>query len=180
MGSVPRHEFVPRVLRKRAYEDNPLPIGHRQTISQPYIVARMSELLDLSGTERVLEIGAGCGYQSVILASLAREICSIELEPELVERACKVLGHLGVANVDLRQGDGFEAWPGGGEFDAILCACAPPEVPGVFLEQLAPGGRLVLPVGLPGGVQELQRWRKDSKNKSNCESEGPVRFVPMR
>ena len=180
MAAIPRDEFVPEELRARAYEDNPLPIGYDQTISQPYIVALMSELLELTGSERVLEIGAGCGYQSAILSKLCRQVCALELEEPLAIRAQQVLTKLGIRNVDLRAGDGFAPWPEGGEFDAILCACAPPDVPPVCFEQLAIGGRLVLPIGRVGTVQKLQRWRKDSKNNLHCEDQGGVRFVPMR
>lgn len=181
MAELPRDAFVPVELRSRAYEDNPLPIGNGQTISQPYIVACMSELLALRGAERVLEIGAGCGYQSAVLARLAREVCSLELEHDLVALAEGNLDRLGISNVQLRQGDGFLGWPEPGEqFEAILCACAPREVPAVLFEQLVPGGRLVLPVGPPGQMQELQIWHKDSKNNVRAECHGAVRFVPMR
>ena len=181
MAELPRHEFVPRDLRHRAYEDNPLPIGGDQTISQPYVVACMSELLELKGGERVLEIGAGCGYQTAVLAMLAREVCAMELESSLVALARENLTRLGINNVRLIQGDGFQAWPEAeGGFDAILCACAPQEVPLTLWEQLACGGRLVLPVGPPGKLQELQCWFKDSKNNLTRRACGAVRFVPMR
>jgi protein-L-isoaspartate(D-aspartate) O-methyltransferase len=181
MAELPRHEFVPHELRQRAYEDNPLPIGSDQTISQPYVVACMSELLALKGSERVLEIGAGCGYQTAVLAILAREVCAVELESTLVALARENLTRLGLNNVRLIQGDGFLAWPEAeGGFDAILCACAPQEVPLILCEQLARGGRLVLPVGSPGKLQELQCWFKDSKNNLTWRDCGAVRFVPMR
>ncbi|MFM1557826.1 MAG: protein-L-isoaspartate(D-aspartate) O-methyltransferase [Roseibacillus sp.] len=180
MAHIPRHEFVPEGLRTRAYEDNPLPIGRNQTISQPFIVARMSELLQLGGAERVLEIGAGCGYQSAVLGHLAGEVCALELESELAAIARKSLQRVGVANVHLVQGDGFEPWPEGGHFDGILCACAPLEPPAVLCAQLAPGGRLVLPIGPAGGSQELVCWERNSEGSLVSRSEGAVRFVPMR
>lgn len=180
MGEVPRHEFVPEDLRGRSYEDRPLPIGFDQTISQPYIVALMTELLELDGAERVLEVGAGCGYQSAILAKLAREVCALELEKELAFAARATLERLGVANVQLLHGDGFAPWPGGGTFQAILCACAPPQVPHTLLKQLAPAGRLVLPVGTAGGAQELHRWVRGPDGRFCQSQEGAVRFVPMR
>ncbi|NNM30483.1 MAG: protein-L-isoaspartate O-methyltransferase, partial [Akkermansiaceae bacterium] len=125
MRQIPRHEFVPAGLRARAYDDGPLPIGGGQTISQPYIVALMTELLELTGGERVLEVGAGCGYQTAILSALAGEVCAVELDPALCETARGHLARIGAANVDLRCASGFEPWPGGGTFDAILSACAP-------------------------------------------------------
>lgn len=181
MAKLPRHEFVPHHLCSRAYEDNPLPIGSDQTISQPYVVACMSELLALKGSERVLEIGAGCGYQTAVLAILAREVCAVELESTLVAVAQENLTRLGLNNVRLIQGDGYQAWPEAeGGFDAILCACAPQEVPNILCEQLARGGRLVLPVGPPGKMQELQCCFKDSNNNLTWRDCGTVRFVPMR
>lgn len=180
MREIPRHEFVPEDLRNRAYEDGPLPIGREQTISQPFIVARMSELLELSGDERVLEVGAGCGYQSAILSRLAREICALELEKDLASEARSTLARLGIDNVDLRNGDGFQPWPGGGLFDRILCACAPAQIPRVLLAQLEPGGSLVIPVGPVGGTQELRILRRTADGLLTSEDEGAVRFVPMR
>ena len=180
MGQVPRHEFVPERLRGRAYEDRPLPVGHDQTISQPYIVALMTELLALKGEDSVLEVGAGCGYQSAILGCLAHRVCALELEPELAAAARQTLERLDIGNVDLRHGDGFAPWPGGGSFAAILCACAPLEVPRALLSQLAPGGRLVLPVGAAGGTQELQCWCRAADGTFQREAQGAVRFVPMR
>lgn len=180
MGEVPRHEFVPDEFTGRAYDDCPLPIGHDQTISQPYIVALMSELLQLKGDERVLEVGAGCGYQSAILGRLAGEVCALELEPELATRAQETLRRLGVTNVDLRQGDGFAPWPEGGQFERILCACAPGAVPEALLSQLAPGGLLATPVGPAGGVQQLQVWTRHADGSFTQKDAGGVRFVPMR
>lgn len=180
MASVPRHEFVPADLRGRAYDDTPLPIGRGQTISQPYIVARMSELLALRGAERVLEIGAGCGYQSAVLAALAGQVCALELEGDLVLMAQEHLRCLGVANVDLRQGDGFVPWPEGGSFHGILCACAPLGLPPSLPFQLTPGGNLVLPLEAPDGKQVLQRLHREADGSLHKFMEGAVRFVPMR
>jgi protein-L-isoaspartate(D-aspartate) O-methyltransferase len=180
MGTIPRERFVPVELRSRAYEDNPLPIGCGQTISQPYIVARMTELLELTGREKVLEIGAGCGYQTAALALLASRVCAVELEDDLAARARFTLAELGTANLDLRCGDGFSPWPDGGRFDAILCACAPPEVPSALLSQLAPGGRLVLPVGEAHQIQRLERWTRGADDLFTRSDDGSVRFVPMR
>jgi len=180
MARVPRHEFVPADLQASAYDDCPLPIGHGQTISQPYIVAVMTELLGLEGGERVLEVGAGCGYQTAILATLAVEVCALELEGGLAGGAREVLRRLGFSGVDLREGSGFDPWPDGGEFDAILCGCAPDAVPDVLTMQLACGGRLVLPVGPEHGPQELRRVGRGAGGRLRVSRQGAVRFVPMR
>jgi len=180
MARVPRHVFVPEALAPHAYDDCPLPIGHGQTISQPYIVARMTEMLELDGSERVLEIGAGCGYQTAVLATLAREVCALELEEGLVSSARETLEEHGFGSIDLRQGDGFTRWPGGGDFDAILCACAPDAIPPVLTAQLGPGGRLVLPVGRHDGPQMLHRVRRAADDHLEVSREEAVRFVPMR
>lgn len=180
MGMVPRHLFVPAENLKESYGDHPVPIGHGQTISQPYIVALMSQLLGLNGSERVLEVGAGCGYQTAVLSELADRVCALELEESLVAAARRTLGDLDRANVDLRCGDGFAPWPGGGEFDAILCACAPGDLPAVFLDQLAPGGRLVVPVGPPGTVQTLFCYQRENEGRLHVVHREAVRFVPMR
>ena len=140
----------------------------------------MSELLQLDGSEQVLEIGAGCGYQTAILARLATSVCALELEESLAGTARDHLSGLGVTNVDLRCGNGFAPWPGGGDFDAVLCACAPTELPSAFLDQLAPGGRLVVPIGLPGTVQTLRCYHRRTDGHVTIEHEEPVRFVPMR
>ena len=179
MRQVPRELFVPADRRDEAYLDCPLPIGEGQTISQPYIVALMTEALGLVGDERVLEIGAGCGYQSAILSRLAAGVCALELNPRLQEGAVATLATLGVKNVDLRCGNGLVAWPDGGTFDAILVACAPTEVPRVLVDQLTPGGRLVLPVGPTGGIQSLQRIHKHPGGTVTTENITAVRFVPM-
>ncbi len=179
MRTVPRHRFVSPEFLKRAYEDTPLPIGYGQTISQPYIVARMSELLQLPArsTEqpvRVLEIGTGCGYQTAVLARLADAVFSIEIVEELAARAQQRFA--GVDSVQIRQGDGYGGWPDAAPFQGILVAAAPPEIPPPLLEQLAIGGRLVIPVG-----EERQELLVIRRTDSGWERQKilPVRFVPM-
>jgi protein-L-isoaspartate(D-aspartate) O-methyltransferase len=176
MFKVKRHLFVPLIHRGLAYEDAPLPIGEGQTISQPYIVALMTELLELKGGEKVLEIGTGSGYQAAILAELAKEIYSVELLKPLAERSQKLLKELGYENIKIKQGDGFLGWPEYAPFNAIIVTCAPEEIPPVLLEQLAEGGRLVIPVGT-----DYQELRQLKKKDGKIISRGiiPVRFVPM-
>ena len=176
LRAVPRHEFVPPEQRMHAYEDRPLPIGEGQTISQPYIVAVMTELLALEGSERVLEIGTGSGYQAAVLGRLAREVYSIEIVPELAARAAKDLERLGYANVHVRQGDGYRGWPEHAPFDAILVTAAPGHVPEPLVEQLALGGRMVLPLG--GVFQDLVRVTRGAEGVRQERLLG-VRFVPM-
>jgi protein-L-isoaspartate(D-aspartate) O-methyltransferase len=178
MGRVPRHELVPEGERELAYEDGPLPIGEGQTISQPYIVAAMSEAAALTGGERVLEVGTGSGYQAAVLSLLAREVYTIELEPTLAERARAALARLGCANVRTRTGDGYRGWPEAAPFDAIVVTAAPDHVPPALLEQLAPGGRLVIPVGGQGD-QELMVYTKTEHGVKRRHLM-PVRFVPLR
>jgi protein-L-isoaspartate(D-aspartate) O-methyltransferase len=175
MRDVPRHLFVDGSI-ERAYRDRPLPIGWGQTISQPSIVALMSELLNLGGTERVLEIGTGSGYQAAVLAHLAAHVDSIEIIPALAEAARSRLKTLGFANVDVRIGDGNLGWPERAPFDRILLTAAPPSVPNRLLDQLADGGVLVAPVG-PEDGQRLVRWRK--RAGALVEDLGRVVFVPM-
>lgn len=177
MRRVPRHEFVPEAEREHAYEDRPLPIGFRQTISQPYVVAAMSAAIELGGGEKVLEIGTGSGYQAAVLAELAAEVYTIELVPELAERAGRDLARLGYTNVHVRSGDGYRGWPEQAPFDAVVVTAAPDHVPPALIEQLAVGGRMVLPVG--DLDQELLRIRKD-EDGLHRESLMGVRFVPMR
>jgi protein-L-isoaspartate(D-aspartate) O-methyltransferase len=153
MRTVPRHRFVPGEFASRAYEDRPLPIGHDQTISQPYIVAYMTEALGVQRHHKVLEIGTGSGYQAAVLAELAREVYTIEIVPELARRAAATLKALGVANVQVREGDGYAGWPDRGPFDRIMVTAAPEEIPKPLLDQLARGGRLVTPVGGQGQTQ---------------------------
>ena len=176
LRAVPRHEFVPPEERAHAYRDRPLPIGQGQTISQPYIVAVMTELLELSGDEKVLEIGTGSGYQAAVLSQLAREVYTIEIVPELASRAEADLRRLGHANVRVRQGDGYRGWPEHAPFDAIVVTAAPGHVPQPLVDQLAVGGRLVLPVG--DVFQDLVLVTRDALGVREERLLG-VRFVPM-
>ncbi len=177
MGAVPRHEFVPADFRQRAYEDAPLPIGDGQTISQPYIVAAMTVALRLRGNERVLEIGAGCGYQAAVLASLAKEVFTIEYRSELATSAAERLTRLGYANVHVHCGDGTLGLPEFAPFDAILVAAAAPAAPAPLLAQLAEGGRMVVPVGSMEN-QELQLVQRVNNKFHTTMLEG-CRFVPL-
>ena len=176
--NVPRHIFVDEALASRAYEDTALPIGFGQTISQPYIVARMTQALISGGLpEKVLEIGFGCGYQTAVLAPFAQKMFSIERVAPLVAPAKQRLKELGVRNVKLKHGDGMKGWPTQAPFDGIIVAAAPLTLPEALLKQLAPGGRLIVPVG-PDGQQQLMRiTRRD--NGVQKEMLGPVAFVPM-
>jgi protein-L-isoaspartate(D-aspartate) O-methyltransferase len=178
MRRVPRHLFVPEKLREYAYEDRPLPIGHGQTISQPYIVALMTQLARPAGARRALDVGSGCGYQTAVLARIVPQVFALEIVPELAEGAEKRLRELGVKGVQVRCGDGYEGWPEEAPFDLILVGCAPSEPPAVLIEQLAPGGRLVLPVGSLG-VQELVLIEKQADGSTHQSNEGGVAFVPM-
>lgn len=173
---VKRHRFVPLHIRPSAYEDRPLPIGEGQTISQPYIVALMSELLALKGTERVLEIGTGSGYQTAILAELAREVYTIEILEPLARQSGRLLTELNYKNIRLKTGDGFLGWPESSPFDGIIVTCAPEKIPPPLLEQLAEGGRLVIPVGKHWQNLKLVRKTKDRIKEADII---PVRFVPM-
>jgi protein-L-isoaspartate(D-aspartate) O-methyltransferase len=175
---VPRHLFVPEEVLDLSYEDRPLPIGKEQTISQPYIVGTMTEALELGPDDRVLEIGLGSGYQAAVLSELARDVYTVEIVPELARRSMRLLTELGYGNVHVRIGDGRLGWPEEAPFDAILATAAPLEVPPALLEQLAPGGRMVIPIGQD--VQDLRRMRKPVEGGPPVvESLMPVRFVPM-
>jgi protein-L-isoaspartate(D-aspartate) O-methyltransferase len=176
MRRVPRHEFVPQGLRGAAYQDRPLPIGYDQTISQPYIVALMSEALDLRGHETVLEIGTGSGYQAAVLSELAASVYSIEIVPELAARAKSDLERLGYANVSVRSGDGYRGWPEKAPFDAIIVTASPERVPEPLLKQLKSGGRMVLPVG---GDQQLLLRIARGEGGFESDTLAAVRFVPM-
>jgi protein-L-isoaspartate(D-aspartate) O-methyltransferase len=178
MEAVPRHLFVPEHLRALAYEDRPLPIGEQQTISQPYIVAYMSQLLELRGEEKVLEIGTGSGYQTAVLARLAAEVYSIEIIPSLSESAKPVIERLGLRNVHLKVGDGSFGWEEKAPFDAILLTAAAPEVPPPLWRQLREGGRIIMPLGQPWKTQRLVRVRKVA-GKEVVEEFDAVLFVPM-
>jgi protein-L-isoaspartate(D-aspartate) O-methyltransferase len=180
MARTPRSLFVPPGLAGDADLDRPLPIGHGQTISQPYVTAFMTERLELDGDERVLEVGTGSGYQAAVLALLAREVFSIEIVPELAARAKEVLHErLGLSNVHLRTGDGALGWEGAAPFDRIVVTAATPEVPPALLAQLAPGGRMILPLG---GVDDAQVLRTIDKGNDGADVSAdvlPVRFVPL-
>jgi len=176
--ATPRQLFIPETSRPWAYADAPQLIGFDQTISQPYIVALMTQLLSLTGTERVLEVGAGSGYQAAILAQLAAEVHTIEFIPELAERAAQTLASLELTNVHVHCGDGSDGWPSSAPYQAILVAAAAPQVPPPLLEQLAAHGRMVLPVGRRG-YQELRLWHGES-GLFQSETILPVAFVPLR
>lgn len=178
LGRIPRDQFVPEEYRRYAYENTPLPIGYGQTISQPYIVGLMTELLALKPTDRVLEIGTGSGYQTAVLAKLAAHVYSIETVEPLAKSAQEVLTRLGYDNISFRIADGYFGWEEASPFDAILIAAAAEEVPPPLKEQLANGGRLVLPIGPPGGTQTLWRITKQNNNFVR-ENKGIVRFVPF-
>jgi protein-L-isoaspartate(D-aspartate) O-methyltransferase len=175
---VPRHLFVPAPLRFAAYGDYPLPIGEGQTISQPYIVAFMTEALRLKPDDKVLEIGTGSGYQAAILAELVREVYTIEIVEELGKRAQGLLEQMGYRNIHVRIGDGYKGWPEDAPFDAIMVTAAPDEIPEQLVSQLKEGGRLVLPVGKPGTIQELILGTKVG-GRLKTETLMAVRFVPM-
>jgi protein-L-isoaspartate(D-aspartate) O-methyltransferase len=177
MSRVPRHQFVPEHLKSRAYNDCALSVGWGQTISQPYIVAFMTEQLKLRPGDSVLEIGTGSGYQTAILAELAAQVFSIEIVPELAEGAAAVLNGLGYTNVHLRLGDGHNGWPEAAPFDGIIGTCAPDEVPEALVEQLAEGGRMVIPVG-GRGRQNIIVLRKCG-GRLDSRAVLPVQFVPM-
>ncbi len=178
MNTIPRHRFVPEALRAQAYKDNALPIAAGQTISQPFIVARMTELLELKGKERVLEIGAGSGYQSAILSCLVRKVYAVERIEVLAKTALENLRSIGINNVSIRNGDGTNGWPVYAPFDAILVAAGGPELPSPLMDQLETGGRLVIPIGSDAKNQELVRVirTKSGFEKENC---GPCAFVPL-
>jgi protein-L-isoaspartate(D-aspartate) O-methyltransferase len=176
--NVPRHLFVDEALASRAYEDTALPIGQGQTISQPYVVARMTEAL-LSGLngEKVLEIGTGCGYQTAVLSALVKEIYSVERIPELLKRTRRRLRELDIYNVHFRPGDGWEGWPKYAPYDGIIVAAAASVIPEKLLQQLAPGGQLVIPIGPPGRQELTLVARKDDHFQQS--SLGAVSFVPL-
>lgn len=178
MAAVPREEFVPEAERGSAYADGALPIGHDQTISQPYIVALMTELLDPRPADRVLEIGTGSGYQTAILAQVVGEVYSMEILEPLAAKAAATLAKLSYPNIHLRTADGYHGWPEAAPFDAVMVTCAPEAVPEPLIDQVAVGGRLILPVGPPGQVQVLYRFDKGEAGLlPRAASE--VRFVPM-
>ena len=177
MRKVPRERFVPENLRERSYGDHPLPIGYDQTISQPYIVAFMTEQLRPRAEDRVLEIGTGSGYQAAILAELVKEVYSIEIVEPLARSAEATLAQLGYKNVHVKAGDGYKGWPEHAPFDAVMVTCAPDHIPQPLVDQLKEGGRMMIPVG-KAGAQELF-WLQKKDGKMKRQSVIPVRFVPM-
>ena len=180
MRAVPRHLFVPEGDRNHAYGDYPLPIGYGQTISQPYIVALMTELLELKRGDKVLEVGTGSGYQAAILAEIPEiEVYTIEIIPELAEPARERLESLGYGHVSCKQGDGYYGWPEHSPFDAIIVTAAPDHVPAILLEQLANGGRMIVPIGPPGGYQTLWKFVKGPEGELEALNKGGVAFVPL-
>jgi protein-L-isoaspartate(D-aspartate) O-methyltransferase len=179
MGKVPRHEFVPARLADLAYADRALPIGHEQTISQPYVVALMTQAADVRPKHKVLEVGTGSGYQAAVLAELAAEVYTIELVPALAKEASARLRRLGYRNVQAREGDGYLGWPKASPFDAVVVTCGADHVPKPLWEQLRPGGRMVIPVGPPGRMW-LRVLTKGADGKERSRDLTPVRFVPLR
>ena len=179
MRTVPRHEFIPRDLAPFAYEDRPLPIGKGQTISQPYIVASMTEALRPEADDVVLEVGTGSGYQAAVLAEIVKEVYSIEIVPELGKKAARVLRDLGYANVYTRIGDGYKGWPQHAPFDGIIVTAAPDHVPQPLVDQLKVGGRMVIPIGPRDRVQELKLLEKQEDGSVKITTLDLVRFVPM-
>ncbi len=179
MRTVPRDRFVPEALRAHAYRDGPLPIGRGQTISQPSVVALMAEALQLTGVERVLEVGSGSGYAAAVLSLLAAEVYGIELEQELYERSVATIQGLGYPNIHLRHGDGFNGWPEKAPFDAIMLSCAASEIPSPLWDQLKEGGRFLYPQGSAASFQELVLVTKTAHGPKEKRLH-PVSFVPMR
>jgi protein-L-isoaspartate(D-aspartate) O-methyltransferase len=179
MRSVPRHEFVPQTWKAFAYDDRPLPIGEDQTISQPYIVALMTELAHLSGTSRVLEVGTGSGYQAAVLARITPDVYTIEIVRALHERALPLLKKYGLGEDRVILGDGYRGWPKAAPFDAIIVTAAPDHIPPALVEQLKPGGKMVVPVGPTGSVQRLLVIEKNADGSSSEKSTIPVQFVPL-
>ncbi len=179
MERVPRHEFVKPGDQVAAYVNRPQAIGFGQTISQPYIVALMTDILDLTDSDRVLEIGTGSGYQAAVVAELAGRVFSIESVAKLATSARERLGSLGYGNVEIRTGDGFEGWPEEGPYDAIIVTAAPERIPGALIEQLRPGGRMAIPIGRVHETQTLIRITKDPQGETTEQAMLPVAFVPM-
>ncbi len=179
MRRVPRHLFVPEAFREDAYRNSPLLIGYNQTISQPFIVAHMTEMLELKREHKVLEIGTGSGYQTAILAELCDHVYTVEIVEPLGLRAERILTELGYNSVNLKIGDGYEGWPEHAPFDRMIVTCAPENIPGPLISQLAPGGLIVIPVGKPNRTQYMVVVSKDQKGRITREDKYPVRFVPM-
>ncbi len=179
MAEVPRHAFVPEALRHKAYDDRPLPIGYGQTISQPYIVALMTDLLEVDGDDVVLEVGTGSGYQAAVLAPLVKHVYTIEIVPPLADRARRRLAEAGYANVTVRTGDGYYGWPARAPFDGIVVTAAASHIPPPLVAQLRPGARMVIPVGAAFLVQHLVLVEKDAGGKVTTRLILPVAFVPL-
>ena len=179
MQRVPRHAFVPASMREMAYADGPLPIGKGQTISQPYIVASMSEVLRLKPGDKVLEVGTGSGYQAAVLSPLVARVCTIEIISELGRRAAELIENIGYGNIDTKIADGYHGWPECGPFDAIVVTAGATHVPPPLIEQLAPGGRLIIPVGSRFLTQQLLLVEKDEDGEVTTRHVLPVRFVPL-
>ena len=179
LNKVPRHRFVPPGEERHAYDNRPLPIGHGQTISQPFIVALMTDLLDLKAGDKVLEIGTGCGFQAAVLGELAREVYTIEIVVPLAKEAAARLAALGYRNVSARSGDGYLGWPEQAPFDAIMVTAGALEVPPALVQQLKPGGKLVIPVGPQWSGQDLLVIEKDASGKTTTRKALAVRFVPL-
>ena len=179
MKAVPRHEFIRPSDVVAAYVNRPLPIGHGQTISQPYIVALMTDLLDLGDDDRVLEVGTGCGYQAAVLAEMGARVFSVETVEKLAQASRERLAALGCGDVEVRTGDGFRGWPEEAPFDAIIVTAAPERIPEALVEQLRRGGRMVVPIGRVHQTQTLVRLEKDQNGKVTEQAMLPVAFVPM-
>jgi len=179
MGRVPREEFVPEHLKPMAYENHPLPIGNGQTISQPFIVALMTELLNPGPNDVILEVGAGSGYQTAVLSLLVKQVYALEIIASLAKVASARLRKLGYGNVEVRQGDGNSGWPEHAPFDGIIVAATAPHVPPALQEQLKPGGKIVIPIGYPEMSQELLVLEKDESGKFTTQDILPVAFVPL-
>ncbi len=179
MGEVPRHWFVPSSQQSAAYQDNPLPIGHGQTISQPFIVAYMTQLLELTPESKVLEIGTGSGYQAAVLSELTPHVFTIEIVEGLGERAMATFAERGYGTITAKIGDGYKGWPQYAPFDAVIVTCAPDHIPQPLVEQLKPGGKIVIPVGSQWGVQDLMLVTQGKDGKLVKKSMLPVRFVPL-
>jgi protein-L-isoaspartate(D-aspartate) O-methyltransferase len=179
LGRVPRHYFVPREERRHAYRNYPLPIGHNQTISQPYIVAFMTGLLRIKAGDRVLEVGTGCGYQTAVLAEMGAEVYSVEIIEPLARQAGETLRELGYGRVHTRAGDGYQGWREHAPFDAVIVTAGATHVPQPLLDQLKSGGRMVIPIGEVYATQELVLIEKDMHGKPHQRQVLPVRFVPL-
>ena len=178
LARIPRHAYVPREVRHLAYADSPLPIGHGKTISQPFIVALMTDLLDIQETDRVLEVGTGLGYQAAVLAELADQVYSIEILQELARGAEERLGAAGYGNIDLRVGDGSYGWPEHGPYDKVIVTAAPELIPPMLLQQLKPNGRMVIPAGIEDS-QKLLLVERDDTGRLSTQEILPVSFSPL-